>query len=401
MIAAAPTKNSISSPFARRLAKLEAAFLRPYRGQIGIALLAMLLQSLLLLPLPMLQGRIIDRLVQTADGNNGNISLIWFLTFAALIPLTCVLGRLALSWFSSGRMNHISLQFVRALTDSLHRKLQRLPLAYFDSQETGQLMARLTNDVGTLLIFLSASGLQLVADLVLAAGIVVGLIVLSWPLAVASLLALPLFFWNHRFFAARIWRLSREAQQQTAGLYAVLSERISAIRTVRSFGTEARELADFSNQLDRQTRQSRQTLWTTSLQSLAAALIGGLATAGLVCLAAALVARSTITTGQAVAFITYLGLLYQPLVRLTQFYGGITATLAAVDRITEVLAEPEATTGRGDRLPRRVRGELRLRNVAFRYQPAGPTVLEEVNLKIEPGMTVGLWGPSGSGKSTL
>ncbi|MBW8883937.1 MAG: hypothetical protein JF612_03985 [Planctomycetia bacterium] len=103
--------------------------------------------------------RIIDRLVQTADGNNGNISLTWFLTFAALIPLTCVLGRLALSWFSSGRMNHISLQFVRALTDSLHRKLQRLPLAYFDRQETGQLMARLTNDVGTLLIFLGANSL--------------------------------------------------------------------------------------------------------------------------------------------------------------------------------------------------------------------------------------------------
>src|SRR4051812_11579279 len=283
MIAAAPTKNSISSPFARRLAKLEAAFLRPYRGQIGIALLAMLLQSLLLLPLPMLQGRIIDRLVQTADGNNGNISLIWFLTFAALIPLTCVLGRLALSWFSSGRMNHISLQFVRALTDSLHRKLQRLPLTYFDKQETGQLMARLTNDVGTLLIFLSASSLQLMADLVLALGIVIGLLLLSWPLAVASVLVLPLFFWNHRRHSSSIWKLSRAVQEQTAGLYALVSERISAIRTVRAFGTEASDVADFAEHLDRQTEHSRQNLRATSLQSMAAVLIGGLATAALVC----------------------------------------------------------------------------------------------------------------------
>src|SRR5262249_37581359 len=161
------------------------------------------------------------------------------------------------------------------------------------------------------------------------------------PLALASCLALPLFFWNHRFFAVCIWRLSRDVQQQTAGLYATLSERISAIRTVRSFGTEDRELAEFAEQLDLQTQQRRDTLRATSLQSLAAALIGGLATAGLVCLAAGLVARGLITTGQAVAFVTYLALLYQPLVRLTQFYGGFAATLAAVDRITELLAEPE------------------------------------------------------------
>ena len=102
--------------------------------------------------------------------------LAWLLIAAAAIPLACLLGRMALSWFSSGVMNRVSLQFVRALTDSLHRKLQRLPLAFFDRQETGQLMARLTNDVGTLLIFLSASSLQLMADLVLALGIFVGLL---------------------------------------------------------------------------------------------------------------------------------------------------------------------------------------------------------------------------------
>src|SRR5947208_4534561 len=117
MIAVASKKISISSPFARRLAKLEAAFLRPYRGQMAIALAAMLLQSLLLLPLPLLQGWVIDRLVEMAGSNSQNISLAWFFAFAAAIPLACVLGRLALSWFSSGQMNHISLQFVRALTD--------------------------------------------------------------------------------------------------------------------------------------------------------------------------------------------------------------------------------------------------------------------------------------------
>src|SRR5262249_5403888 len=132
-----------------------------------------------------------------------------------------------------------------------------------------------------------------------------------------------------------------------------------------------------------------------------ALLIGGLSAAILVWLAAILIQRGAISIGQAVAFVAYLGLLYQPLIRLTQLYGGITATLAAVDRIMEVLNEPEPTSQRGDPLARRIRGELRLRNVSFGYQQSGPLVLDRLTLHVEPGMSVGIWGPSGAGKSTL
>src|SRR4051812_7843478 len=205
-------------PLGRRLAKLEAAFLRPHRALVFTALVAMLLQSLALLPLPYLQGWVIDRLLASDNPSapTAAVPIGALLAAAAAIPLVCLLARLALGWLSSGIMNRVSLEFVRALTDSLHRKLQRLSLAYFDKQETGQLMARLTNDVGTLLIFLSASSLQLVADLVLALGIFVGLLLLSWPLALVSYIALPLFFWNHRRCASKIWDLSRGVQEQTA-----------------------------------------------------------------------------------------------------------------------------------------------------------------------------------------
>jgi ABC-type multidrug transport system fused ATPase/permease subunit len=215
-----------------------------------------------------------------------------------------------------------------------------------------------------------------------------------------SILALPLFFWNHRRFADRIWKLSRGVQERSAALYALVSERLSAIRTVRALGTESREIAEFTMRLNEHTDECQRNLRATAAQSLTAVLISGLATVGLVCLAAILMQRGLLSLGEAAAFLAYLGLLYQPLVRLTQFYGGISATFAAVDRITEVLAEPEPLEPRKRRLRGRVRGDLRLRDVSFAYGD-GPLVLDRINLRFEPGMTIGILGESGAGKSTL
>jgi ABC-type multidrug transport system fused ATPase/permease subunit len=312
---------------AGRLVRLEAAFFRPHRRAVAFAFAALVLQSLFVLPLPWLQGEVIDRLASASDA-------FWLIVAAAAVPLVCLLVRMLLGWLSGSLMSRVSLEFVRALTDGLHQKLQRLPMSFFDRQETGQLMARLTSDVGTLLIFLSGSSLQLVADLVLAIGITFVLAWICWPLAIVGLAAAPLLWISHRRHSGRISALARGVQEQNAAVYALLSERISGIRTIRACGAEQRELAALETQLLEQTTRGRQSLNATSLQSLSAMLIGGLAGSLVVCLAAVLVQRQRISLGEAVAFIAYLALLYQPLIRLAQFYGGISATLAAVQRIS-------------------------------------------------------------------
>jgi ABC-type multidrug transport system fused ATPase/permease subunit len=383
------------------LNELAAAFLRPFGLQIALALVLVLIQSLCLLPLPALQGWIIDRLQSATSSGADQWTLYWQISEVCVISIACLLARMALNWLSGSIMNRVSLEFVRQLTDSLHRKLHRLQRSFFDRQNTGDLMARLTNDVGTLLIFLSSSSLQLVADLVLAVGVVVGLLFINWPLALISFLALPLFVWNQRRFANSLWHFSRSVQEMTAGLYTTLSERVSAIRTIRALGTPRLELAAFDRQLDEHFEFSRRTLRAASLQSVAASLISGLSTAALVVLGAILIQKGTISAGQLIAFVAYLGLFYQPLVRLTQFCVGTTATLAAVERITDLLAEPEPLVARRRLFKSQVRGDLRLQNVFFRYQPSGPLVLDGIDLTIEPGLTVGLCGASASGKSTL
>src|SRR5947208_1778847 len=107
----------------RRLRRMEATFLRPHRRSMLIALMALLLQSLLVLPLPRLQGWVIDQLSALSHkASPSRESLVSLMLAAAAIPLVCLTARTALSWFSSGLMNRVSLEFVRTLTDSLHRK---------------------------------------------------------------------------------------------------------------------------------------------------------------------------------------------------------------------------------------------------------------------------------------
>ena len=173
------------------------------------------------------------------------------------------------------------------------------------------------------------------------------------------------------------------------------------MRTVRSFGTEARELAEFARSSTGRPSMASRTCAPRRYKACTAVLIGGLATAVLVSLAAVLVHRAAISTGAGCRVHHLLGLLYQPLVRLTQFYGGITATLAAVDRITEVLDEPEPAAARATLAAADSRRSAAAQRLVRLSAAAGRSFSNGSISGIEPGMTVGIWGPSGSGKSTL
>jgi ABC-type multidrug transport system fused ATPase/permease subunit len=265
-------------------------------------------------------------------------------------------------------------------------------------------MARITSDVGSLLIFLGGGSLQLLSDLVLAAGVAAAMAWLQWRLAAAALAVVPLYALSHRALAPRVRALTRDTRARLAAVYALLSERVSAVRVVRSFAQEEAEVAEFDRRLDEHRDAGLSGLRAGALQSSAATAIGGLGTVGVVALGAVLVARGSLTVGELLAFYGLVGLLYGPINRLAGFQGVLAATRVAVERMVEVLDEPETVTDRpGARplAPSRVRGGLSYRGVSFAYAPGARPVLDGIDLEVAPGMTLGVLGPSGSGKSTL
>lgn len=398
-----PSLYCTSPSLTHRLKRLHAEFLRLHRRAILFALAGMFLGSLLLLPVSLLQGWTLDRLIESSQGRGSDsLSLagIVFLALGAVVG--CHLARLILVWRGQAAMNRVSLEVVRELTDALHRKYQRLPLAYFDREQTGQLMARITSDVGSLMIFLGSGSLQLASDLVLAAGIAVVLAWLRWQLAIVCFVVVPLYAVNHHLFAARFRVLSEHLRSQLGAIYALLSERLSAVRVVRSFADSEREIRLLDERIDAHRELSRANLRTGARQTALAGLLTGTGTVAVLSAGVFLIRTDCLSVGDLLTFCALTAQLYNPIVRLVQFQSGAAATRVAIERMMEILEAPETLRDSPDARPVQApRGRLVFEDASFRYRPGSPPALRGINLTIEPGMTVGIVGPSGSGKSTL
>lgn len=396
--------TSLAAP----LRRLEREFLRPYRPDFLICLFGLMMQSVLVLPVPLLQGRILDELLPFAGPDpasrptpDGSVYLAIFLGLAAIVG--CHLTRTGLSWAVSNRMGRISQEIVVKLRAALHQKLMRLPMAYFDTQQTGRLMARVTSDVGSILSFVNGGLLQLINDLILAVGIAGVLIYLQWRLALIALVVLPAYLVNQKLFSKKIRTLSQAIRSQVASIYALLSERVSAVRVVRGCAREDSELAELDARIERHRDLSWQNTRVGARLNLLAALITGTGTIGVLIGGVTLVGQGRLTMGELLAFYSLIGQLYGPIVRLTQFQATAQSTAVSVERLSEVFDEPETIADKPGASPIVApEGSMAMEDVRFRYGDShSKAVIDGISLAIEPGSVVGIIGPSGAGKSTL
>lgn len=324
--------------------------------------------------------------------------LVWVALGYLGITIAGGLASFADDYLSTG----LAEKFLLGVRTRVFAHLQRLSLDVLDRHRGGDLVARVSGDVGaieTLLLSGVADGLGSALRLVFFS---VALVAIDWQLALVSLVVAPLFFLVARRFGRRVKHVAREKRRRAGALAAVVEESFANAALVQSSNRQSAELDRFRRENQAMIAAE---LAATRIRGLFAPLVDVTQLAGvLVVLVVGTrqVAAGTMTIGELLAFVTYLSQFYGPITELTSLSNSIFKALAAAERVLELLDEPpRVVDAPGARALAVHTGRVDLDTVTFRYPGQQRPALVKVDLKIEPRTTVALVGPSGAGKSTL
>lgn len=377
-----------------------APYLRRHRGALvgaGIATIVLTAASLVS-PWPL--KLVIDHLVNRQRPfhlDSGDFALLGGVV--GLILLVAAVTALADYW-SEVWLYRSGEQIVHDLRVALYAHLQRLSLAFHDTQKTGNLVTRLTGDVNSVGELFSESLGELVSAALLLVGMATVSLVVDPVLALAVLGISPILFLVTSRYKRRLKELARRQRAEEGEIASLANESLSAMQVVKAFGSERFER-------DRVERRSRTRLAIGVLLSRTEARFGGLvdvlgavAMALVVILGVFRVATGHLTPGDLVVFTSYASKTYKPLKDIARQLGKVQQSLARADRVAEILATDTVLEERRGTFGGRARGEVELTNVSFSY-PSGRPALHDVSVRIRPGTRIAIVGSSGAGKSTL
>jgi ATP-binding cassette subfamily B protein/subfamily B ATP-binding cassette protein MsbA len=280
----------------------------------------------------------------------------------------------------------------------------RLPLHRIYQIKTGGASSLLREDtasIGDLIFSMLYNPWKAIIQLI---GSLIVLACVDWRLLVGSLLLLPMVFLTHRLWIRRIRPLYRDMHATRQAIDSHTAESFGGIRVVRSFGRQRTETGRFVRNDPFRARQEAHVWWWSRAVDILWAMLIPAASAALLWYGGTRVLEGVLTIGDLVLFLTYVMMLLEPVSVLAQSATGFQTSLAALDRVLDLVTEPVDMPSSSSAIvldPAHVQGRITLRNVSFEYPGTTARVLEHLNLDVRPNQMIALVGASGAGKTTL
>ena len=379
--------------------------LRPYRLQVALMIVAVVIATVAALAPPYLAGRAIDDGIRVGDTGALTAIVVVFLVSVTVLWAATYAQTYLVGW--------IGQRALQNLRERIYTHLQAMSIGFFTRNKPGVLISRLTNDVQALDSLVTDGVVTLFQSTLTLLGVVVILLALDVPLAMVTFLTFPLLAIGSvvfRVISANAYRLTRE---KIANITAYLQETLSGVRVVRSFGREDRHLSEMAVLNEENRVANMRTVYLNAAYFPAVELLSAIGTAAIILYGGYQAINNEIEIGVVVAFIGYLQLFFDPIQQISQLYTTYQQGMAALDKIFDLLDTRPDMTDRDDAIdPGRLRGEIELGDVWFSYAGAGDAdadavigdsewALSGIDLRIPAGQTVALVGETGAGKSTL
>lgn len=369
------------------------ALVRAHRKGLMLGMVLMLISRLAGMVLPWMSGYVIDDVI-----GPGRTDL--------LVPLA--LGAAAATLVQSGTGFALSqvlgVAAQRAITEMrkrVQRHVTRLPVGYFDSTKTGELISRVMTDAEGIRNLVGTGLAQLVGGFITATIGMGVLFYLNWRLTSLTLVVLVLFGVLMAKAFSILRPLFRERGKINAEVTGRLGETLGGVRVIKAYSVEKREQLVFAKGAHRLLRNVASTVTGVSATTAAGSLVIGLIGALIIVMGGRAIIAGVWTVGDLLRYLVFTSVVVAPVVQIASIGTQISEAFAGLDRIREILGTPTEVDEDAARVPiDQIRGEIRLEKVTFSYTNGVP-VLRDVSLTAPSGSTTALVGSSGSGKSTL
>ena len=369
------------------------AYIKPYTRRLALAVVCIIMAAGANLYLPWIIKDMIDDVLMSKD--------MVMLNLIAAGILVVMFTRGVFYYGQSYLVSYVGQRVIIDVRSVLFRKFQRMPLSYYDKQQTGTVMSYITNDVAVMQSAIVDNLIELVTEGSILIGSLAMMIYLDWKLSLLTLMTIPLVGFAMKIFGRKLKRSSTVIQERVAEITSLLQESISAIRVVKSFVRESYEIKRFEEQNWRNFQAAMKNVKLSSLLTPTVEFLAAIAVTFIVWFGGYEVVNGVITAGELVAFLTYAVNLANPVKRFSRVYAAIQKAMAAADRVFAVMDLNEKITDVPNAKPLPpIKGKVEFKDITFSYKEGQPAI-QHISLKAEPGQMIALVGPSGSGKSTI
>ena len=368
-------------------------YLLKYKKRIALVFVLMAFGTGVDLINPLLNERAIDNYIIPGD----LAGLIRIVLLGAVINILAVLAIKLRMYLMAKTSNKV----IQELRQQLYDHIQSLDLAFFDSKPSGKILARIIGDSNSLKDIIENAVTTLIPNLVTVVAVMVIMFVKNWRLALAALCSLPFLIGGVfliSIMAEKHWKAKR---QKSSNMNAFINEDLSGIKIIQSFRAEEETDKTF-----------RELVWADRKEFLRAVrwcdgfgswidLCWSVGTMALYMVGIKILGIDNVSIGTYIAFGSYVGMFWQPILNLSNFYNQFVNAASGAERIFEIIDKKAEVTSKEDAKPMpEVKGDVEFKNVTFGYKK-DVDVLKNVDFSVAQGETIALVGPTGAGKSTV